>query len=53
LNTDEKKNYLKTLENYSDEKKNKVRTEKLEDVKLEKVQNNDAIGDELDSIIGE
>jgi hypothetical protein len=54
LNTDEKKNYLKTLENYSDEKKNnKVRTEKLEDVKPEKVQNNDTIGDELDSIIGE
>jgi len=53
LKTDEKKNYLKSLERYSDEKKSTVKTEKLEDVKPEKVQNNDTIGDELDSILGE
>ena len=53
LKTDEKKSYLKSLESYSDEKKTKVRTEKLEDVQPEKVKNNDTIGDELDSILGE
>jgi preprotein translocase subunit SecF len=53
LKTDEKKNYLKSLESYSDSKKSHVKTEKLEDVKPEKVQNNDTIGDELDSILGE
>jgi cell division protein FtsN len=53
LKTDEKKNYLKSLERYSDTKKHHVKTEKLEDVKPEKVQNNDTIGDELDSILGE
>jgi len=53
LKTDEKKSYLKSLESYSDEKESKVKTEKLEDVKPEKVKNNDTIGDELDSILGE
>jgi hypothetical protein len=53
LKTDEKKNYLKSLERYSDEKKSTVKTQKLEDVKPEKEQNNDTIGDELDSILSE
>jgi hypothetical protein len=53
LKTDEKKNYLNSLERYSDEKKSTVKTQKLEDVKPEKEQNNDTIGDELDSILGE
>jgi Na+-transporting methylmalonyl-CoA/oxaloacetate decarboxylase gamma subunit len=53
LKTDEKKNYLKSLESYSNTKKRHVKTENLEDVKPEKVQNNDTIGDELDSILGE
>ena len=53
LNTDEKKSYLKSLESYSVNNKTKTKTEKLEDVQPEKVKNNDTIGDELDSILGE
>ncbi len=53
LKTDETKNYLKSLENYSDGKKSKIKTERLEDIKPEKVQNDDTIGDELEDIVGE
>jgi len=53
LKIDEKKSYLKNLEEYSDHKTGELKTEKLEDVKPEKVQNNDTIGSELDSILGE
>ncbi|QOR62353.1 hypothetical protein ACM66Z_02445 [Sulfurovum sp. ST-21] len=53
LNTDEKKSYLESLESYNDNENNRVKTEKLEDVEPEKTENNDAIGAELDSILGE
>jgi len=53
LRSDEKRSYLKSLERYSDNKKAVSKTEKLEDVKPEKVQNDDTISSELDSILGE
>ena len=53
LKTDEKKSYLRSLESYSGEQKGSLKTEKLKDVKPEKPQNDDTIGSELDSILGE
>jgi len=52
LKTDEKKDYVKKLENYSEEKKNTESSETLEDVTPEKTQNGDNIGSELDDILG-
>ena len=52
LKTDEKKEYVKKLENYSDEKKSADTSEALEDVAPEKAENGDNIGSELDAILG-
>jgi|GEM_PF-1991699 len=53
LKVDEKKRYLKSLEGYAQKKKTVRKTESLEDVVPEKVRNDDTIGDELESILGE
>lgn len=52
LKTDEKKDYVKKLENYSEAKKSTEASEALEDVTPEKPQNGDNIGSELDDILG-
>ena len=52
LKADEKKDYVKKLENYSEEKKSTEASEALEDVTPEKTQNGDNIGAELDDILG-
>ena len=52
LKADEKKDYLKKLEHYSDEKQTVTRSEKLKDVKPAKTENDDTIGSELESILG-
>jgi len=52
LKTDEKANYVKTLESYSEGKTKSKNAAELEDVEPEKSENGDNIGDELDNILG-